>query len=378
MYREMFEQSKPKQHEKADSSAKSGNPDAEDRAGSTGQGQDDRQDEVITTYCGPCGAPHPRNRIGEDNQCNWYRVVGKPMLPPRPNPAPVNIEHASPLEACEAVIRERQAAQLAEQMEMEDAQMRHEAAKVAFDPMPWCPDCRAFHPENQTGMLEECATYTPPHLPSLQIDSTPIGDGRVERTRCPDRCAHVVGGVRVARLGHNGVWGAKLDVKCVDCGQRYVGGFPMDPDELERKVMGEDAPMPLDTGGSWPAGVREFVDEVKRADSPMDRAMARFEEMGMPPDDAPTVEYRSMEEAEAVHGPVVETFEAMSREADQADALAFALSERRRLDPEAPGYIITGIDRAALQAELRGACRHCGAVTTHATGCPDEGRTSRC
>ncbi|MBK6426814.1 MAG: hypothetical protein IPF82_11650 [Blastocatellia bacterium] len=48
---------------------------------------------------------------------------------------------------------------------------------------------------------------------------------------------------------------------------------------MERAEHLEDAPMPLDTGGTWQQGleaeeIRRFIDEVQRADSPM----ARFEE----------------------------------------------------------------------------------------------------
>ena len=125
---------------------------------------------------------------------------------------------------------------------------------LAVDPTPWCPECRAFHPANQTGMLEQCAACMEamPHL-GTRCQECGAEWGEFCRPGCATRLKHT--GVAVERKLRQG---------------RGSAGAPI-----------------------WDAAERVEAAELVASDD--------WGFIGP--------KYATLEEVEAVHGPVVETFE---------------------------------------------------------------------
>lgn len=149
---------------------------------------------------------------------------------------------------------------------------------LAVDPTPWCPECRAFHPANQTGMLEQCAACMEamPHL-GTRCEECGAEWGEFCRPGCATRLKHT--GVAVER---------KL--------QQDRERIATEADESAFTFHGKPVEWAHDPNS---CGVcKAFVEGHD--------AMCGFQ--GGAECDCSKV-YRTMEEAEAVHGPVMETFE---------------------------------------------------------------------
>lgn len=200
---------------------------------------------------------------------------------------------------------------------------------LAVDPTPWCPECRAFHPANQTGMLEQCAACMEamPHL-GTRCQECGAEWGEFCRPGCATRLKHT--GVAVERKLRQG---------------RGSAGAPI-----------------------WDAAERVEAAELVASDD--------WGFIGP--------KYATLEEVAAVHGPVVETFEPRYRSPlDIANpANYFDTTGRCVAGPlkEEPACTACGQAHFGQCSALpSGPCGICG-WDHHESVCPDRpgGEASRC